>query len=807
VILIRTLFGIRGLFYSCLQKFRNCCLFRFCHSVVSIDRYPRSVIPTRCVRLADVKKLSVLACLFLCASACGGTSETVAPISTVAPTTTSAPTVAPTPTTTVAPTTTLTPTTTVASSTTSITIQPYFQFSKLVKVTPDSEINIPGAFCRIHHRKQTEDLIVTFGGAGRQGIFEQGHGYKAYTKKLEEKDDFAIFYPFGGDAASLLIDDILYFATGSPTGWRLLKFDAISWEKLSETDYPIERDYELENDNMLAFFDGLLDVSGLHVPEGSAAHRTGTLQSGPLESRLIDHDRGYSTHHRFFTTDLDFVEYKVLKDAPQFFGTSMLELGDSIYLITSDSFLGKLTALRYDKEWKYLETIDLGISGTWPQGVVFDPVKDRIHLAYEGGEKGFRNIRLATFDATWNLIEEMSVTDYTFEENKVVSRPWLLMLGGTLYVSFDVMSVAGNQREGVLDNECWIKSFTNGTVDTTTTTAESTAANESIVTAEVTESDPKLEELADTPVIERSESITDSKIFPSSSTPSTMGKPTFTPALVDQYEVTAINDIEFTQAAKQDGKSIPLHLNLCLPDTSGLGPRPLLIHIHGGGFNTGNRASCDTQNGNIYYERRGVQEFAARGWVVASIDYRLSTDAPSPGPRVEGLMDAVGGPGASALFRSFVAAVEDTISALEYLLGRADELEIDTSRIVLKGESAGAFASLAVAYCSDRYEITRPSIAAVISISGALTHSCGNGDVIDADEPMLFIAHGTEDRGQTHFSNAQNLEKNAIAAGITYEFHPLDGIGHGFDQWEVQTTGERSVAEAFFDFMDRVLFN
>jgi dipeptidyl aminopeptidase/acylaminoacyl peptidase len=72
---------------------------------------------------------------------------------------------------------------------------------------------------------------------------------------------------------------------------------------------------------------------------------------------------------------------------------------------------------------------------------------------------------------------------------------------------------------------------------------------------------------------------------------------------------------------------------------------------------------------------------------------------------------------------------------------------------------------------------------------------------------MLFIAHGTEDRGDTHFSNAQNLERNAIAAGITYEFHPLDGIGHSYDQWEVQTTGERSVAEAFFDFLDRVLFN
>ena len=393
-------------------------------------------------------------------------TTTTAPTTTVAaPASTSA---VSTTTTSLTATTTVIPTTT---HTTSATKQPSFQFSKLIKVTPDKEINIPGAFCRINYRNKTDDLMVTFGGAGKQGIFEQGHGYKTYTKELEPKDGYGIFYPFGGDAASLLIDDIFYFSTGSPDGWRLLKFDSISWEKLGEIDYPIDLDYELENDNMLSFVGGFLDVSGLHVEEGSAAHRNGTPQSGPLESRLIDHDRGYSTHHRLFTTDFDFVEYKVLKDSPQFFGTSMLELEDSIYLVTSDSFLGNLTALRYDKEWRYLETIELGISGTWPQGIAFDPVKNHIHLVYESGIRGLRNIHFATFDETWDLIEEIPITDFNWEENKVASRPWLLLLEGTLYISFDVMSVEGNRREEVLDNECWIKSYADTTVFPATTTS------------------------------------------------------------------------------------------------------------------------------------------------------------------------------------------------------------------------------------------------------------------------------------------------------------------------------------------------
>ena len=459
-----------------------------------------------------MKKLGAVVCLLLLASACGGTSETSEAPTTTVPTTTVPATTVPTttvptttvPTTTVPATTIAVPTTTTSAGlitvgpedaddnsdadipttahTTSATNQPTFQFSELIKVTPDKDINIPGAFCRVNYRNKTDDLMITFGGAGKQGIFEQGHGYKTYTKELEPKDDYGIFYPFGGDAASLLIDDIFYFSTGSPDGWRLLKFDSISWEKLGEIDYPINLDHELENDNMLSFVGGLLDVSGLHVAEGSAAHRTGTPQSGPLESRLIDHDRGYSTHHRLFTTDFDFVEYKILKDSPQFFGTSMLELEDSIYLVTSDSFLGNLTALRYDKEWRYLETIELGISGTWPQGIAFDPVKNHIHLVYESGKRGLRNIHFATFDETWNLIEEIPITEFNWEENKVASRPWLLLLEGKLYVSFDVMSVEGNQREEVLDNECWIKSYTDTTAFpvTTSTTVPPTKVIESI---------------------------------------------------------------------------------------------------------------------------------------------------------------------------------------------------------------------------------------------------------------------------------------------------------------------------------------
>ena len=76
------------------------------------------------------------------------------------------------------------------------------------------------------------------------------------------------FYPYGGDAASVVVDDVFYFATGSPEGWRLLKFDGATFDQLGAVDYPIDLDRQLENDNLLTFVGGLLDASGLHVEEG-----------------------------------------------------------------------------------------------------------------------------------------------------------------------------------------------------------------------------------------------------------------------------------------------------------------------------------------------------------------------------------------------------------------------------------------------------------------------------------------------------------------------------------------------------------
>jgi predicted esterase len=268
----------------------------------------------------------------------------------------------------------------------------------------------------------------------------------------------------------------------------------------------------------------------------------------------------------------------------------------------------------------------------------------------------------------------------------------------------------------------------------------------------------------------------------------------FEPSLEKRYEVSVEEAIVYGTGGTLDGGQVELLLDLAIPDTGTDGPRPLLVHIHGGGFARGSRWT--------------QWDAAERGWVAASIDYRLAGDEPLPGQRVKEFFDAIGGESSSARDRSVVASVEDTLAALDYLLSRADELSIDTNRIVLKGESAGAFIALAVAYCADKFEISGPVIAAVIDFSGGIPETfCGGGTAIDPGEAAVFLVHGTEE--VTFTTRALPIVDGAMAAGITYEFYPLEGVGH---EWLLgmlgQTTADgRKIDDLMYEFLNRVLYD
>src|SRR5436309_248740 len=87
---------------------------------------------------------------------------------------------------------------------------------------------------------------------------------------------------------------------------------------------------------------------------------------------------------------------------------------------------------------------------------------------------------------------------------------------------------------------------------------------------------------------------------------------------------------------------------------------PAVVCIHGGGFRAGSRKGYLDQ----------CVRLAQRGYVAATVDYRLAPAAPFP------------------------AAVHDVKAAVRYLRANAARFEIDPSRICVTGGSAGGHLAL-----------------------------------------------------------------------------------------------------------------
>lgn len=103
------------------------------------------------------------------------------------------------------------------------------------------------------------------------------------------------------------------------------------------------------------------------------------------------------------------------------------------------------------------------------------------------------------------------------------------------------------------------------------------------------------------------------------------------------------------------------------------GADPLLVVVHGGGFRFGSQT--------MEIIRPIIEQGIAKGYVVASVDYRKSGEAVFP------------------------AAVSDIKAAVRYLKANAAEYGIDPNRVALWGESAGAYLSLMTALTPDVEEL------------------------------------------------------------------------------------------------------
>jgi len=138
-------------------------------------------------------------------------------------------------------------------------------------------------------------------------------------------------------------------------------------------------------------------------------------------------------------------------------------------------------------------------------------------------------------------------------------------------------------------------------------------------------------------------------------------------------------------------------LNICIPLNDTVPPcgRPLLLAIHGGAFLAGSK---DQDQIPLW-----VKDFAKRGYVTASINYRLGMFQTNA--FVNCNISLLGSPwnclnmqDTTEWYRGAYRGMQDSKGALRYLINNAATYKIDPKNVFLVGESAGAIIALETAY-------------------------------------------------------------------------------------------------------------
>ncbi|MDO5629930.1 MAG: alpha/beta hydrolase [Mobilicoccus sp.] len=126
-----------------------------------------------------------------------------------------------------------------------------------------------------------------------------------------------------------------------------------------------------------------------------------------------------------------------------------------------------------------------------------------------------------------------------------------------------------------------------------------------------------------------------------------------------------------------DGKSEHL-MDVHLPEV-GEGPFPVVMWVHGGGWQGGDKS--DVMRGEDIQMVQTTQFLRENGFAVAAGNYHVLPDTQFPEP------------------------MQDVAAAVRYLRAHAAELGVDPDRIALMGDSAGAHLAAMVALTADRPDL------------------------------------------------------------------------------------------------------
>jgi acetyl esterase/lipase len=244
-------------------------------------------------------------------------------------------------------------------------------------------------------------------------------------------------------------------------------------------------------------------------------------------------------------------------------------------------------------------------------------------------------------------------------------------------------------------------------------------------------------------------------------------------------------DIEYGRAGDRS-----LKLDLFRPKDQRDQVLPLVVAIHGGGWEAGNKESFHWLAGSLANTGK---------YVGVSVGYRLTGEAIWP------------------------AQIHDCKAAIRWVRANADKYKIDPQRIDVSGHSAGGHLVALLGTSGDVKELEGDGghpgysnrVSCVVDLCGPsdFLHfleqrgSGGRGSVIklfggppadhqeaalaaspvtwaSADDPPFLIFHGTEDK-TVPFAQSESLAEALTKAGASVTFVRVEGVGHGLPGREI----------------------
>jgi acetyl esterase/lipase len=208
-------------------------------------------------------------------------------------------------------------------------------------------------------------------------------------------------------------------------------------------------------------------------------------------------------------------------------------------------------------------------------------------------------------------------------------------------------------------------------------------------------------------------------------------------------------------------------------------PQPTFIYIHGGGWTGGTKEAVFNK----------LLPYLEMGWNVVNVEYRLAKVSHAP------------------------AAVEDCLCALRWVAANAKNLNIDTSKLVVSGDSAGGHLALTTGMIPESAGLDRncpgvplPKVAAIVDWYGitdvndllegpnlrnyavewlgsaadrqAIAKRLSPLEYVRPGLPAILMIHGDADP-TVPYQHSLRLKAALDKAGVPNRLHTVPGGHHG----------------------------